>query len=131
MPHGRSSLRTRLRGRNVHGENMATTDPQAPTLTRRTVLARALVLPLVGALPIAAGGCSKGPKCNETGGLSADDAKIRSEIAAYTEQSVDAKKHCADCLQFTSAGPDSCGTCKVVKGPINPAGSCKLFVAKT
>lgn len=110
---------------------MANIDPNAPTLTRRAVLARVLVLPIVGAIPLVAGGCSKGPKCDDVGGLSADDAKIRTEIAAYTEQSMDAAKRCAACVQFTSAGKDACGSCKVVKGPINPAGSCKLFVAKT
>jgi len=110
---------------------MATIEPASPTLTRRSVLARVLVLPLVGALPVLASGCSKGPKCDETGNLSADDVKLRTEVAGYAEVSTDPAKHCSACVQFTSAGKDSCGTCKVVKGPINPGGSCKLFVLKT
>jgi|SRR5689334_19194752 hypothetical protein len=101
------------------------------TLTRREALAHVIMLPLAGALPVALGACARGPKCEDTSGLSADDTRLRTEIAAYVEQSPDPAKHCSGCAQFTAGAKDSCGTCKVVKGPINPGGSCKLFVAKT
>lgn len=99
-------------------------------MTRRAALARLVVLPLGAALPAALVACSRGPKCDETGNLSADDAKLRSEIAVYVEKSPDPAKHCASCAQFQGAAEGACGSCKVVKGPINPAGSCKLFVVK-
>lgn len=105
--------------------------PAVETLTRRAALARALALPVYAALPAALVGCSKGPKCDDTSGLSPDDAKLRTEIAAYVEVSPDPAKRCSDCVQFVPAGKDACGSCKVVKGPINPGGTCKLFQKKT
>jgi hypothetical protein len=105
-------------------------NPSVETLTRRAALARALALPVYAVLPATLAGCSKGPHCEDTSGLSPDDAKLRTEIAAYVDVSTDPTKHCADCIQFVSAGKDACGTCKVVKGPINPVGSCKLFQKK-
>lgn len=101
-----------------------------PTITRRTALARAIGLPLLAVLPAGLAGCSRAPKCNDTSGLSPEDAKIRTEAAAYTEPSMDASKHCADCVQFVPGASDGCGTCKVVKGPIHPKGTCKLFAPK-
>jgi hypothetical protein len=113
--------------KNARDRNLLT----GQTITRRAVLGRVVALPLVAALPAALAGCSKGPHCEDTGGLSADDLRTRTEIAAYTEQTQDPSKHCRDCVQFNPGGQDACGTCKVVKGPINPNGSCKLFVKKT
>ena len=103
------------------------TPPSAPTLTRRAALARVVALPLAAALA----GCSKTLRCEDTAGLSPDDTRLRTEIAAYVDQSQDPNKHCGQCVQFNPGGKDACGTCKVVKGPINPNGSCKLFVRKT
>jgi hypothetical protein len=105
-------------------------NPSVETLTRRAALARALALPIYAALPAALFGCAKGPHCEDTSALSPDDAKLRTEVAVYVEVSPDPTKHCSDCIQFTSAGKDACGSCKVVKGPINPVGSCKLFQKK-
>jgi hypothetical protein len=105
--------------------------PPANTMMRRSALARVVVLPLAAALPAALTGCSKTLRCEDTSGLSPDDTRLRTEIAAYVDQSTDPSKHCAECVQFNPAGKDACGTCKVVKGPINPNGSCKLFVKKT
>ncbi len=106
-----------------------TTRAPAETITRRAALGRVVALPLAAVLPALAG-CSKTPHCEDTSALSPDDAHIRSEIAAYVDQSPDPNKHCSACAQFNPAGKDACGTCKVVKGPINPNGYCKLFVAK-
>jgi len=105
-------------------------DPPPATLTRRNVLVRAVSLPLVLAVPPALAACARGPSCNDTSGLSADDAKIRNEAAAYQEQATDPTKHCSACLQFVPGPKDACGSCKVVKGPINPNGGCKLFQPK-
>jgi len=105
-------------------------DPLPQTLSRRSVLVRAVSLPLALAVPSALAGCSRGPSCNDTSSLSPDDQKIRTEVAAYVEQSTDPAKHCSACQQFVAGPKDGCGSCKVVKGPINPGGSCKLFVAK-
>jgi hypothetical protein len=104
---------------------------EPPRFTRRKALARALALPLVASAgPVFVVACSRALHCDDTSALSADDARLRREIAVYVEQAPDAAKHCAVCVQFTGS-TEACGTCKVVKGPINPNGSCKLFVAKT
>jgi hypothetical protein len=63
-------------------------------------------------------------------GLSPEDVRVRNETAVYTELAPDPSKKCSGCAQWIPAAtPTSCGGCKVVKGPINPDGWCKLFVA--
>jgi len=102
----------------------------APGLTRRSVLGRIAALPLFAAIPAGLAACNRGPKCDEAPGLSPEDAKVRNDVAVYVEKSPDITKYCKDCVQFVPAGKDACGGCKVVKGPIHPEGTCKLFVAK-
>ena len=104
--------------------------PTSPAMTRRVVLTRAVLLPLAATLAGALSACSHEPSCNDTSGLSPDDAKIRTEIAAYVDPAQDQAKRCANCVQFVPGAANACGTCKVVKGPISPKGGCKLFVAK-
>jgi hypothetical protein len=99
-------------------------------MTRRSALARGILLPLSAAFPATLVACSKTLHCDDTSALSADDLKTRNEIAAYVDLQQDTTKRCADCMQFSSAGEKACGSCKVVKGPINPDGGCKLFVPK-
>lgn len=99
-------------------------------MTRRVALRRMAVLPLVAALPAGLAACNRGPKCDDTTGLSPEDLKTRTEVAAYEEKSPDITRYCSTCVQFNPAGSNACGTCKLVKGPINPEGTCKLYVAK-
>ena len=74
--------------------------------------------------------CSKKPSCQDVSGLSTDEVNQRQNIAQYQEQSMDAVKRCQGCVQFVPGPKDACGSCKVVKGPINPEGGCKLWTAK-
>ena len=74
--------------------------------------------------------CSKKPSCEDVTGISPADLAIRQQTAAYVEVATDAAKKCSACVQYQPAGPDACGACKVVKGPINPEGGCKLFAPK-
>ena len=104
--------------------------PEAATITRRAALLRVVTLPLAAVISAELVACSKQPQCTDVSGLSPDDARLRTEIAAYVEQSPDPAKRCSGCMHFTSAGDKACGSCKVVKGPINPGGTCKLFAAK-
>jgi hypothetical protein len=99
--------------------------------SRRRVLAQLSLAPLGLAVPGLLTACSREPKCTDVSGLSPDDAKLRTEIAAYEERSPDAAKLCKDCAQYVAGPKDACGMCKVVKGPINPVGTCKLFVKRT
>jgi hypothetical protein len=84
-------------------------------------------------LAIAGAACGK-PKshalsCVDTTGLSDTDIQVRT-VLNYQDNSGDPSKECDKCLQFLPADHPGCGACKVVKGPINPHGSCKSFAAK-
>ena len=46
----------------------------------------------------------------------------------YSRPSAD--KDCANCVQYVEAAPNTCGGCKLVKGPINPKGYCLSWAAK-
>ena len=99
-------------------------------LSRRDVIQETVAF---GALVVlGAGACSK-PKamvCTDTSSLSPADAQVRTALA-YVDTSTEVGKVCSGCQQFLPAPqPGVCGTCKVVKGPINPNGNCKSFVAK-
>ena len=68
--------------------------------------------------------------CVDTTALSATDMQVRTALA-YVDRATEVNKICLACQQFIPApAAGSCGTCKVVKGPINPAGTCKSFLAK-
>lgn len=101
-------------------------------ITRREVLTNAAA---VGAFAVFGGAaCSKAPaalNCTDVTGLSPADVTVRTSLA-YSDVSMEAGKSCTGCQQFNPppAGANVCGTCKVVKGPINPKGYCKSFVAK-
>lgn len=74
--------------------------------------------------------CSRKPSCEDVTGLSPAEVAVRRDTAAYVEVATDPAKKCSACAQYEAKGPNACGGCKVVKGPINPEGSCKLFVPK-
>jgi hypothetical protein len=99
-------------------------------IPRRDALRRLAVLSLSTFAPMSLLACSKRASCLDVSGLSTDEVNQRNNVAAYTEQATDPAKPCASCAQFVPTAPDKCGSCKIVKGPINPQGGCKLWVAK-
>ena len=100
------------------------------SIARRDVLRRLVVLSLsAGAAPLLAA-CSRKPSCNDVTGLSPEDVRARNDTAAYTEVAPDPAKACSACAQWVPGGANACGGCKVLKGPINAGGSCKLFAPK-
>lgn len=101
-------------------------------IARREAMRHLLVLTASFAVPgaLTQMGCSKKASCLDVTGLSPDEVRMRQEIAAYAEVAQDPAKKCNACTQWVPGQPDACGGCKVVKGPINAEGSCKLFVAK-
>jgi hypothetical protein len=84
-------------------------------------------------LALGAAACSKRAAalvCTDTTGLSPADYNVRVALE-YVDISTTPGKTCSNCQQFLpGVAPDICGACKVVKGPINPTGNCKSFVAK-
>jgi len=91
----------------------------------------------LGGVAFALGGvaaCSKKERaqfsCTETAGLAPDEASARATLA-YAEPTPDKMRTCDSCQQYVAASSDgACGTCKVLKGPVHPNGTCKVFTAK-
>ncbi len=106
-------------------------DGKDDRVSRRGLLERGGALGVLALLGAAA--CGKKPaaaNCTDTTGVAPADVQVRTTVA-YTDVSLEAGKMCQGCQQFIPPpGGAPCGTCKVVKGPINPKGYCKLFVAK-
>ena len=99
-------------------------------LSRRDLLQNAAAMSTLAVFGAAA--CNKGPAaliCTDTTGLAAADITVRTSLA-YVDFSMEAGKTCTSCQQFVPTSPTTCGTCKVLKGPINPKGNCKSYVAK-
>jgi hypothetical protein len=98
--------------------------------SRRDALQRGATLGVLALVGMTA--CGKKTmrlSCIDTTGLAPADLQVRTALA-YVDVSIDPAKTCTECQQFLPGAPNACGACKVVKGPINPRGSCKSFVAK-
>ena len=101
--------------------------------TRRTIVAHGaggLLLLLTGAA------CNKSSRpavCTDVSSLSPAEKTVRTSLQ-YVDRSQAENKDCASCQQFVAAPSDpfgACGTCKIMKGPINPRGYCNAFVGKS
>jgi len=101
-------------------------NPNRPLVSRRSLLVQAS---LVGAL--CAVGCAKGPSsCNDVTQLSSDQQNTRTTLG-YEDASHEPGKSCAKCSQYQAPPKaDQCGTCKVLPGPVHPAGGCRAFTPK-
>jgi hypothetical protein len=100
-------------------------------LTRRQLLRRAALLPLVGAVARISAGCSEGGLvCNDPELLSTPEQKLREHLA-YVERSPHGEaKRCAGCHFFEAAGPGDCGGCQILNGPVNPEGHCSSWAPR-
>lgn len=102
-------------------------------LSRREVLRQTAAFGVMGAFGATAA-CGKEKhatiSCNDTTGLTAGEVQLRT-VLAYADISPEAGKACARCIQFLPGPtPDACGGCKILKGPVNPKGSCRSFIVK-
>lgn len=73
--------------------------------------------------------CNKELSCTDTSGLSSDEMAMRNTVN-YLDKSPDPAKLCSACQLYLPAAADVCGGCTVVKGPINPAGTCSSWVQR-
>ncbi|MFM2153225.1 MAG: hypothetical protein RL199_1660 [Pseudomonadota bacterium] len=101
-------------------------------LDRRDFLKVAFGLGAAASSLVVLGGCSSKPKelsCTDTTGLNPGELAMRQQLK-YVDQATDAAKVCSGCQFFQAKAPDACGGCTLVKGPINPKGSCASWVQK-
>ncbi len=101
-------------------------------LTRRQWLERGSVLGLVvlGGVP-ALSACGGGElDCTNPQGLSGDNRTQRQALS-YVDHAPNATQRCEVCNFYTAAQPNQCGSCTLNLGPVNPAGYCSSFVARS
>lgn len=99
-------------------------------VSRRFLLQQSPALCALVVLATAACNKKAALSCTDTSSLPPTDVQVRTALG-YVDSSVEPGKMCSGCAQFVPPpGPGVCGSCKVVKGPINPSGYCKSFVAK-
>jgi hypothetical protein len=115
------------------------------TVTRRQFIQRVAILgAAVGVAPILAAcgkdaddaakpavGAATGPlDCSDVSKLTDAEKKTRTDLQ-YVEASVKPDQNCTNCQQHTAgADANTCGTCTLVPGPINPNGWCSTWVLK-
>lgn len=95
--------------------------------SRRDVLVRLALLPAAAAFGVA---CKGGLDCSDTSALSGAELTQRNN-QAYVDKATDPQKTCEKCSLYQSKGPETCGGCTLIKGPISPLGGCNAFAAKT
>ena len=101
------------------------------TLSRRALLRCSVHLALIGSIPAILKGCSKGTlECTDLDGLAQGDKQLRAAQEYKDISPFGNEKNCKSCEFFKAGGADECGTCTIVKGPINPAGYCSSWVKR-
>jgi hypothetical protein len=100
-------------------------------ISRREVMKRTLaVLPLAAGSGYLLSACGeKALDCTDVSTLTDAERTARTNLAYADASPHGEQKHCLNC-RFYQGGPDACGTCQLVKGPINPKGYCNSWVAK-
>jgi hypothetical protein len=95
-------------------------------IPRRHLLLSSLGAGLAGASALV--GCKRSETCPPSQ-LAAEDLKLR-ETLHYTDHSPDPEKLCNGCQQYLANTDADCGSCKLMHGPIHPAGTCAAFAAR-
>ena len=68
--------------------------------------------------------------CNDLTGLTDQEKQMRTALQ-YVDETPIAEKRCDNCQLYIEAeGAATCGGCKILKGPIAPAGYCTSWAAK-
>lgn len=94
-------------------------------LTRRDLLSGGGLAALAGVV-----NCQKREfSCLEPDQLPEPDFKARQAVG-YVERAADAARRCDACQHWQPAEDDSCGGCAVLRGPIHPLGTCRVFTQR-
>lgn len=68
--------------------------------------------------------------CNDLTGLTDQEKQMRTALQ-YVDATPIAEKRCDNCqLYVVPEGDSPCGGCKILKGPVAPAGYCTSWAAK-
>ncbi len=69
--------------------------------------------------------------CSQAPGLWPAEAQTRIDNE-YRDRSDQELRYCFNCVNYVAPPqPSTCGSCRTVKGPINPGGSCKSWTEQT
>jgi hypothetical protein len=101
-------------------------------VSRRGLLGTAATAALaVVGVGVGVTGCKKAPLvCDGLPGIAPADVQLRTTLD-YKDTSPALDRLCVDCTLYVAAPTeDACGGCKVVRGPINPKGTCRVFLRK-
>jgi hypothetical protein len=99
-------------------------------MNRRDFIVRLTVLSAAPAALVAcSGGGDGGLQCTDVSQLTGAQAQARS-ANMYIDHSA-RPENCGGCTFFQAGAANACGSCTVVQGPINPAGYCNLFSARS
>ena len=100
-------------------------------LRRRDFLEMAAPLIVAAALPVTAGCGAPGSICSNEEILTTPERMLRVSHE-YIESSPHGRgMSCARCQFFLAGPPETCGSCEILGGPINPAGHCDAWAEKT
>jgi len=70
------------------------------------------------------------PTCNEETGLTAAEREVRRSLA-YVDRAPEPSRACLGCSQYVvPKDSDGCGGCRLMKGGVSPAGTCKVFAPR-
>ena len=106
--------------------NLPPTLPSSATTTRR----RWLKVVVPAALGLGVFGCKKEEfKCDDVAGLTPADIEARKALQ-YKDHSDTPEHACKNCAQYVEPEGSGCATCRVMRGPVHPEGSCKVFASK-
>jgi hypothetical protein len=100
------------------------------SIDRREAIRRLAVLTAAAAASGFLLACKSKPSCNDVTGLNPEEARARTDAAGYVDHATDPAKKCSDCVHYVASAPNACGGCKVVKGPIDPEATCKLWTSR-
>ena len=101
----------------------------AAVLTRRRLLRRSALLPLVS-LPLLQACAKTGPAhCADPELLSRGEEQMR-KTRAYVVVSDVAGQQCVDCAFFAAGEIQECGHCEILDGPVNAPGHCSSWAQR-
>jgi hypothetical protein len=114
------------------GPTLSSHGPDPALVSRRGLLGRAATAALAAAgVGAAVAGCKKAPLvCDGIPGIAPADVQLRATLD-YKDISPALDRQCVDCTLYVAAPTeDACGGCKVVRGPVNLKGTCRVFLRK-